>query len=46
MLWKEFIQRLKVTDDDPLLKQSVFTDLVGLLVKDNPSLTDQLNLLL
>ena len=33
-LWKELLQQLKVADDDPLLKQSVYTDLFGLLVKD------------
>ena len=25
-LWKDLLQQLKVTDDDPLLKQSVYTD--------------------
>jgi hypothetical protein len=33
-LWKELLEKLKVTEDDPLLKQSVYTDLFGLLVKE------------
>ena len=33
-LWKELLQQLKVIDDDPLLKQSVYTDLFGLLLKE------------
>ena len=33
-LWKELLQQLKVIDDDPLLKQSVYTDLFALLVKN------------
>ncbi len=33
-LWKELLEKLKVTDDDPLLKQSVYTDLFGLSVKE------------
>ena len=32
--WKELLQQLKVIDDDPLLKQSVYTDLFALLVKN------------
>lgn len=33
-LWEELLQQLKVIDDDPLLKQSVYTDLFALLVKN------------
>ena len=33
-LWKELLCQLKVIDDDPLLKQSIYTDLFGLLVKE------------
>ena len=33
-LWKELLQQLKVIDDNPLLKQSVYTDSLALLVKN------------